>query len=110
MTAAQAKEFMPPTTIITAQADWLRDQGQEFAKLLQTAGVPCGVVQGVAILHDAAVFNASRASPTAQLIMIVIAGLARSVLLGDGVHAGAVLRENGVAGVEEKRVKRKRRS
>ncbi|KAK4947360.1 hypothetical protein LTR10_013728 [Elasticomyces elasticus] len=80
MTPAQAKEFMPSTTIVTAQNDFLRDQGEDFAKLLQTAGVDCGVVQGVAILHDAVVFNLSRTSPTVELIMIMVAGKLREVL------------------------------
>jgi len=80
MIPKQAKEYMPSTTIITAQADWLRDQGQNFAKLLQTAGVECGVLQAVACVHDCEVFNVSRTSPTVELIMLAVAGRLREVL------------------------------
>ncbi|KAK4541412.1 hypothetical protein LTR36_008013 [Oleoguttula mirabilis] len=83
MTASQLAEFMPPTTIVTAGADWLRDEGEKFAQQLQTAGVECGVVRGIACLHDAEVFVVSRKSPTAKLVMIMVAGKLREVLLGE---------------------------
>lgn len=67
------KSAMPPTTIVTAQNDWLRDQGARFARKLQAAGVDCGVIQENACLHDCDVFVQSRASPTVQLAMSAIA-------------------------------------
>jgi acetyl esterase len=107
MTAAQAKEFMPPTTIVTGQADYLRDQGEDFAKLLQTSGVECGVLQGVALLHDSVVFNLARKSPTVELIMIMVAGKIKEVLGGKKGVKGLV-EQNGNG--EEHGGKRKRRS
>lgn len=89
MTQQQAQEFMPPTTIVTSQADWLRDQGQDFAQLLQTAGVACGVVQGVAILHIAEVWNGTRTSPTVELIMMMVAAKLRQVFLPAFCSEGA---------------------
>ena len=95
MTPAQAKQFMPPTTIITGQADWLRDQGQDFAKLLQSAGVACGVIQGVAILHDAAIFDLARTSPTVELIMVAIAGKLEEALAPAAVGTGSLKKQDG---------------
>ncbi len=110
MTSAQAREFMHPTTIVTAQGDWLRDQGEDFARLLQTAGVPCGVIQGVAIIHDAWIFNVARTSPTVELIMIMVAGKLKEVLTprasihGHTANGDALSKEDGHSH------KRKRRS
>jgi len=100
MTQQQAKDFMPPTTIITQQADWLRDQGQDFAQLLQTAGVSCGVMQGVAILHVAEVWNQTRTSPTVELIMMLVAAKVKQVLLIPTERARTAQRSNGRIGAE----------
>ncbi|KPI45616.1 putative alpha/beta hydrolase [Cyphellophora attinorum] len=109
MTAAQAKEFMPPTTIVTGQADYLRDQGEDFARLLQTSGVECGVLQGVALLHDSVVFNLARKSPTVELIMIMVAGKIKEVL-GEGKGVKGLVEQNGNGEPLEHGGKRKRRS
>jgi acetyl esterase len=66
MTKEQAKQYMPPPTIIISQCDWLRDQGQNFGKLLQQAGVNCAVVQLIASLHDVEILKGARHSPTAE--------------------------------------------
>lgn len=80
MKPEEVKATMPSTTIISSQADWLRDQNEEFAKLLQDSGVSCGVVRAVGSLHDAEVFQVSRESPTVELVMFAIAGKIREVL------------------------------
>lgn len=80
MTPEQAKLCMPPTTIVTSEVDGLRDQAEDFAKVLHKGGVPCGVVRAVACLHDFEIFNASRGSPTASLIMTMISEKLREVL------------------------------
>ncbi|KAK3672950.1 hypothetical protein LTR78_007060 [Recurvomyces mirabilis] len=83
MTTQQAKEFMPSTTIITGQADWLRDQGQDFGQLLQMAGVPCAILQEVACLHICEVSKRSRTSPTVELVMIDVCGKIKEVMSFD---------------------------
>ncbi|KAK4553501.1 hypothetical protein LTR86_009297 [Recurvomyces mirabilis] len=83
MSTQQVKEFMPSTTIITGQADWLRDQGQDFGQLSQTAGVPCAILQEVACLHICEVFNKSRTSPTVELVMIGVCGKIKEVMSFD---------------------------
>jgi acetyl esterase/lipase len=80
MTVEQAKEYMPPTTMITSEHDAFRPEGEAFAKLLQIAGVPCGHLQAFASLHAVQLFNQSRTSPTAGLIMAAISSKLREVL------------------------------
>lgn len=60
--------------IVTSEIDGLRDQGENFAKLLQTAGVPCGIVRAMGCLHDVEIFHQARDSHTADLIMSMVAG------------------------------------
>lgn len=113
MTAEQIKSYMPSTTIVTSQADWLRDQGQDFAKLLQQAGVSCGVVQGVAILHVAEVWNLTRDSPTVELLMMMVAAKVKQLLLpSTTVQSGGMVKStNGAAEKgSSNATKRKRRS
>ena len=80
MTADQLKKYMPPTTIVTSEIDGLRDQGEEFARALQRAGVPCGIVRAVGCLHDVEIFHLARDSATAELIMTMISGKLRQLL------------------------------
>jgi acetyl esterase/lipase len=80
MTIEQTKDYMPPTTMITSEHDAFRPEGEAFAKLLQTAGVPCGHLQAFASLHAVQLFNQSRTSPTAGMIMSAISGKLREVL------------------------------
>lgn len=77
MTKEQARAFMPSTTIVTSEIDGLRDQGEEFAKLLQSAGVSCGVVRAIGCLHAVQIFRQARDSPTAELIIDMVAGKLR---------------------------------
>lgn len=77
MTEEQAKTYMPPTTIVTSEIDGLRDQGEAFAKLLQSAGVNCGIVRAIGCLHAVQIFCQARDSPTAGLIMDMVAGKLR---------------------------------
>ena len=81
MSADQAKLYLPSITVITSEIDGLRDQGEDFARLLQKAGADVGVVRAVSSMHDFEIFNASRSSPTAKLIMTMIAGKLKEVLL-----------------------------
>ena len=80
MTADQANQYMPPTTIITSEHDGFRPEGEAFTKLLQTAGVSCGHLQAMASLHAFEIFNHSRGSPTADMVMSVISAKLKDVL------------------------------
>ena len=42
---------LPPTTIMTAEYDPLRDEGEAFGKRLQQAGVPCEVIRYDGFIH-----------------------------------------------------------
>lgn len=77
MTKEQAKAYLPPTTIVTSEIDGLRDQGEEFARLLQWAGVRCGVIRAIGCLHAVQIFRQARDSPTAELIVDMVVGKLR---------------------------------
>ena len=81
MSADQAKKYMPPTTIVTAEVDGLRPHGEAFARFLQQSGVSCGLVCAMACMHDFEIFNLSRRSPTSALIMGMISSVITNVLL-----------------------------
>lgn len=80
MTFEDAKKYMPPTTMTISDQDPFKDQNKAFAKLLQTASVPCGVVQAFGSLHDVEVFHGARESPTAELLMLAICGQLKTIL------------------------------
>ncbi|KAK5175444.1 uncharacterized protein LTR77_000583 [Saxophila tyrrhenica] len=80
MSAEEAKEYMSPTTMIISDQDPFKDQNEAFAKLLQTAGVSCGVIQAFGSMHDVEVFQHARDSPTAQLVMLAVCGKLREVM------------------------------
>jgi len=80
MSEEEVKKYMPPTTLIVADQDPFKDQNEAFAKLLQTAGVSCGVVQAFGSFHDVEIFHQARDSPTVELVMFAIAGKLREVM------------------------------
>jgi acetyl esterase/lipase len=80
MTAEQAKEYMPPTTLMVADQDPFKEQDEAFARLLQNAGVECGVLEAFGSLHDVEIFREARESPTSKLVMFAVCGLMRDVL------------------------------
>ena len=80
MAIEQAKQCMPPTSIVTADNDALKKQGEDLAKLLQSAGVECGIVQAMGSVHDVEIFNIARESATAKMVMVMISGVLVQVL------------------------------
>lgn len=74
MSVDQARRCMPPTDIIVSDNDALKPQGENLARLLQSAGVPCGLIEAKRSVHDVEIFNIARESATARLIMAMISG------------------------------------
>jgi acetyl esterase/lipase len=57
---------LPPTLLITAEADVLRDEGEAFANKLRAAGVPVTAVRFQGTIHDFVMLNALAQSKTAR--------------------------------------------
>ena len=69
---------MPPTYLVTAGFDPLRDEGEEFAKRLAAAGVPVQVRRQDALIHGFA--NMFNVSPSARAAVVEIAAALRDGL------------------------------
>lgn len=57
---------MPPTLLINAEADVLRDEGEAFANKLREAGVPVTAVRFQGTIHDFVMLNPLSQSQTAR--------------------------------------------
>ena len=79
MSSEDAAKYMAPTTLIISDQDPFKEQNEALARLLQNAGVSCGVVQAFGSLHDVEIFSHARDGPTAQLIMTLLAGKLKEV-------------------------------
>lgn len=58
--------FFPPTLIITAEADVLRDEGEAFAAKLRRAGVEVTQVRYGGIIHDFVMVNSMHDTPQSK--------------------------------------------
>ena len=58
--------FFPPTLIITAEADVLRDEGEAFAAKLRRAGVEVTAVRYGGIIHDFVMVNSLHDTPQSK--------------------------------------------
>jgi acetyl esterase len=71
---------LPPTMVITAEADVLRDEGEAFARRLREAGVPVTAVRLQGTIHDFAMLNALSDTQATRAALILAAGVLRQSL------------------------------
>jgi acetyl esterase/lipase len=57
---------LPPTLVITGEADVLRDEGEAYANHLRAAGVPVTATRYQGIIHDFVMLNALRETNAAE--------------------------------------------
>jgi acetyl esterase/lipase len=74
---------LPPTLVITAEADVLRDEGEAFASRLQEVGVPVTSVRFQGTIHDFVMLNALSGTQAARAAMILATGVLRQALGGN---------------------------
>ncbi|MCB2079866.1 MAG: alpha/beta hydrolase [Novosphingobium sp.] len=76
---------LPPTVLVTASLDPLRDQGRAYAAKLVQSGVPTSYYEGEGLIHGFATFR--KAIPSAQADTTAFLSLARAML--DTIEASA---------------------
>jgi acetyl esterase len=54
---------LPPALVVSAEADVVRDEGEQYARFLRRAGVPVTCVRYLGTIHDFASLNPLRDSP-----------------------------------------------
>ncbi len=72
-------EDQPPTLIITAENDVLRDEGEEYARRLDDAGVKVACVRMNGVVHDFVMLNAfAHTAATRTAITLAVAEIKRA--------------------------------
>jgi acetyl esterase/lipase len=71
---------LPPALIITAEADVLRDEGEQYAAKLREAGVPTTAVRYLGIVHDFVMLNTLHDTQAARAAIAQAAGVLRDAL------------------------------
>ncbi|MFM9443614.1 alpha/beta hydrolase [Streptomyces acidiscabies] len=71
---------LPPTLVITAEADVLRDEGEAYAAKLREAGVPVTAVRFQGIIHDFVMLNALRGTQAAEAAITLATDTLRTAL------------------------------
>lgn len=74
------QQGMPPTLVVTAGLDPLRDEGRAYAAATALAGVPTTFHEAVGTIHGFAGYR--RAIPSAQADLDTVLALARAMLSG----------------------------
>ncbi|MFF3006463.1 alpha/beta hydrolase [Kitasatospora sp. NPDC057940] len=72
---------LPPTLVITAEADVLRDEGEAYAAALRVAGVPVTAARYLGTVHAFVVLDALRETPAARAATAQI-----TAFLHDALH------------------------
>jgi acetyl esterase len=80
---------LPPTLVITAEADVLRDEGEAFACRVRQAGVPVTAVRFQGTIHDFVMLNALSGTQAARGAIILATGVLRQALGTDSPPAPA---------------------
>lgn len=57
---------LPPTLVITGEADVLREEGEAYARKLTAAGVPTTALRYIGIIHDFVMLNVVTETPAAR--------------------------------------------
>jgi acetyl esterase len=91
--SAQQLAGLPPTLLITGEADVLRDEGEAFGDKLREAGVPVIAVRFQGIIHDFVMLNALARTQAARGAMTLAIGTLRQAL-----QTASESRERGAAG------------
>ncbi|MFJ8295243.1 alpha/beta hydrolase [Streptomyces sp. NPDC094447] len=71
---------LPPALVVTAEADVLRDEGEEYAAKLRAAGVPVTALRVQGVIHDFVMLNALRETRGAELAIGVATNVLRKAL------------------------------
>ncbi|MEU7696972.1 alpha/beta hydrolase [Streptomyces sp. NPDC039028] len=71
---------LPPALVVTAEADVLRDEGEEYAAKLRAAGVPVTALRVQGVIHDFVMLNALRETRGAELAIGVATDVLRKAL------------------------------
>lgn len=79
ISAAHAK-LQPPTLIVVSSVDPLRDDGINFAKVLQKAGVDCAIVRAEGQVHDSYFVEATRKAATPSAMVTLMAVMVKQAL------------------------------
>jgi acetyl esterase/lipase len=68
---------LPPTLVITAEADVVRDEGEAFAGRLRQAGVPVTSVRFQGTIHDFVLLNVLSGTQAARAALVLATGVLR---------------------------------
>jgi acetyl esterase len=70
---------LPPTLVITAEADVVRDEGEAYARKLMRAGVPVTALRVSGVIHDFVTIEALRDVPAVRAAIAQATLLLRSI-------------------------------
>jgi acetyl esterase/lipase len=74
---------LPPATIITAEADVVRDEAEAYAELLREAGVEVTAVRYLGTIHDFMLLDALRETNAARAAIAQVLEVFRTAFTGD---------------------------